>query len=277
MNLIKTLIIQLLCLNLMAQSNEISVYLKNLPLDYKVLIEVKSLDGKTIFNQNENQKVASASTIKVPIMMTVMELVKQKKWSLEDKYSLKNEDKLEGTQLSNMPAGTEYTIRQLVEYMIIYSDNSATNILIKQIGRENINTQIRKWGLTETTLNRIMLDFEAAKSGRENFITCHEANKMLEMIYKNQVANNKLCKEMISILKRNDDRETLPNQIPKNIEIAHKTGTLDWIRGDIGIVFSKKPYFISIFVKKENGQNIELKNAEKIISDISKICFDNLK
>jgi beta-lactamase class A len=261
----------------MAQSNEISVYLTNLPLDYKVLIEVKSLDGKTIFNQNENQKVASASTIKVPIMMTVMELVKQKKWSLEDKYSLKNEDKLEGSQLSNMPAGTEYTIRQLVEYMIIYSDNSATNILIKQIGRENINTQIRKWGLTETTLNRIMLDFEAAKSGRENFITCHEANKMLEMIYKNQVANNKLCKEMISILKRNDDRETLPNQIPKNIEIAHKTGTLDWIRGDIGIVFSKKPHFISIFVKKENGQNIELKNAEKIISDISKICFDNLK
>lgn len=261
----------------MAQSDELSAYLKTIPENYKVLIEVKSLDGKIIFSQNENEKVASASTIKVPIMMSVMELVAQKKWYLEDKYILQDEDKLEGSQLSNAPKGTPYTIRQLLEYMIIYSDNVATNILIKRVGRENINNQIRSWGFTETILNRIMLDFEAAKSGRDNFITSHEANKMLELIYTKKIANAKLCKEMLSILKRNDDRETIPNKIPKNIEIAHKTGTLDWVRGDVGIVLTKKPFFISIFVKKENGQNIELNTAEKIIAEISEICYKSLK
>jgi beta-lactamase class A len=261
----------------MAQKTEIRDYIKTIPNEYKVLVEVKNNSGKKIFSQNENEKVASASTIKVPIMMCVMELVHQNKMNLADKYLLKNEDKLDGSQLSNAGIGKEFTILQLIEYMIIYSDNTATNILIKQLGRKDINLQIKKWGFTETTLNRIMLDFVAAKNGRENFITCHEANKMLEMIYKNQVANKKLCNEMLNILKRNDDRETIPNKIPKEIEIAHKTGTLDWVRGDVGLVFTKKPFYISIFVKKENGANIDLKIAEKIIGDIAEIYYNLYK
>ncbi len=255
---------------------KVSDYLKIVSSEYKVLISVKNLKGEMLFEQNENEKVASASTIKVPIMMVVMELVKQKEWQLETEYSLQKIDKLEGSQLSKMEDGASLTFRQLLEYMIIYSDNAATNILIKIIGRKKINEQMMTWGFQNTVLNRIMLDFEAAKNGRENYITCGEANQMLHMIYQNKVANKQLCKEMISILNQNDDRETIPQKIPKEIEIAHKTGTLEWVRGDIGLVFSQKPFYISIFVKKISGESIDLKYAEKIIGDISEICFKTL-
>lgn len=58
-----------------------------------------------------------------------------------------------------------------------------------------------------------------------------------------------LCAHMLRFLEANEDTTTLPQLLPKGIKIAHKTGTLAYVRGDAGIVFAPKPFVISVFVK----------------------------
>lgn len=283
--LYKSLLMSLLTFELMAQKTDLKTqiekYLETLPQGYQVSMKVENLNGKVFYDIDSEKKVPSASTIKIPIMMILMEEVKANRLDLNEIHTLKSNEKVEGGSVYGLPDDSKLTLRQLMEAMIISSDNSATNIFIKRLTKEKINEKIRKWGFEKTTLNRIMLDFEAAKQGRENWITCGEVNQMLRMIEKKRVANPELCDEMIGILKRNDDRTTIPRNIPKEVEIAHKTGGLDWVRGDAAIVYTPKPFIISIFVQsdKSNPSNptLDIPKAEQIIGELAEICYSTLK
>jgi beta-lactamase class A len=118
-----------------------------------------------------------------------------------------------------------------------------------------------------------MMDTNAVKQGRENYINMLEINALLRLIYNKKVANPVLCDEMIGMLKKCEDTTTIPSQLPKDLAIAHKTGTLTYVRGDAAVVFTAQPFVISIFVE---GFDKEA-SAEKIIGDLAKICWEGLK
>jgi beta-lactamase class A len=68
-----------------------------------------------------------------------------------------------------------------------------------------------------------------------------------------------------------EDRTTIPRNIPVNIPIAHKTGTLDYVRGDAGIIFSKNILILTVFV--ENFESLE--QAETIIGKIAEYAYND--
>lgn len=279
--LIKLIIMSILLNTAMAQSIEkkfdnstVSNYLSKLPANIKVTMAAENMDGTLFFEHRTDVKVPSASVIKVPILMSLMEKVKANQISLSKVHRLTNAEKAGGSGvLMNTSEGKKLTIRELAQEMIRTSDNTATNILIREIGMEKINQNLLKWGTTKTRLNRVMMDTDAVKQGRENYINVLEINALLRMIYNNKVANPILCEEMIAILKNCEDTTTIPSQLPKDLAIAHKTGTLAYVRGDAAIVFTAQPFVISIFVA---GFDKEA-TAEKIIGDLAKICWESLK
>lgn len=138
---------------------------------------------------------------------------------------------------------------------------------------ETINQNLTKWGTTKTRLNRVMIDVEAVKQGRENYVNVLEINALLRLIYGKKVASPALCDEMIAMLKNCADTTTIPSQLPKDLEIAHKTGTLAYVRGDAAIVYASQPFVLSIFVEGFDKES----TAEKIIGDLAKICWEGLK
>ena len=78
---------------------------------------------------------------------------------------------------------------------------------------------------------------------------------------------------MINILKQNADTLCIPRLLPKNIAVAHKTGSLTYVRGDAGIVYAKsgrtdKPFLISAFV-----EGISMEESERIIGELSLMCY----
>ena len=152
--------------------------------------------------------------------------------------------------------------------MIIHSDNTATNIFISELGRDAINQRIQTLGLTQSRLNRIMMDTLAARQGRENYVTAGEMNILLEKIYRKQVATPALCDQMIEILKQNDGVLTIPRLLPKGTVVAHKTGTLAYVRGDAGIVYTQKPFLLTVFV-----EGVPTPEAERIIGEVALICY----
>ncbi len=155
--------------------------------------------------------------------------------------------------------------------MISFSDNPANKILIEKLGSEQIQDNINNWGLTNTKLNRKMMDFEAIKAGKQNFTTCEDMNGLLIKLLNQQLLSKKSGKKALEFLLACEDRTTIPRNIPVNIPIAHKTGTLDYVRGDAGIIFSKNILVLTVFV--ENFESLE--QAETIIGKIAECCYKN--
>ena len=108
--------------------------------------------------------------IKVFIMAKVMENVKEQKINLSDTIDIYPEDKVGGSgDLQYIEGVISITVYELIEKMIIDSDNTATNVLIDLIGKNNINQYIKDNDYTDSILQRKMMDFHSLKNGVDNF------------------------------------------------------------------------------------------------------------
>lgn len=245
-------------------------YLQKLPAQAQVNVAFESLTDDTRFFHRPDELVPSASVIKIPIMIETMEQVKAGKFDLEKVHVLLASEKTGGSGvLQTYPDESKLTNLEVLTLMMIRSDNSATNILIRELGMDNINRRMQTLGLTQSRLNRVMMDTLAAKQGRENRVTAREMNLLLKKIYRNEVATPALCAQMIDILKRNADQTTFRLFLPKSAVIAHKTGELTYVRGDAGIFYVTRPFLLSVFV-----QGTTTPEAEKIIGEIAAICYN---
>lgn len=255
-----------LMLNLYFQADTLQAYLQKLDPEIRVSMAVHDAKGHQLFGLNDSVSVASASVIKIPILMEFMFQLEAKKIKLKDEYRLKNEDKVGGSgNLQFEAEGKIFTLEELATAMIAVSDNVATNILIDKLGADNINEMLKYHGWQKTQLNRKMMDFKAILQGKQNYTNVIEINEMLQKALSKQLFSRKIGKKLIEILLTCEDVKTIPRHFSKQIPIAHKSGTLDYIRGDAGIIFGKSPLILSIFI--ENFVTIE--QAEHIIGDLA--------
>lgn len=262
--------ILIMAINLSTNAQSLEKYLKELDPEIVVSMKLQNQTGELLFEKNSQKVVPSASVIKIPILLSLLQEVDKKNIKLNTKYTLRPEDIVGGSgELQYEVPFKKFTYGHLAQKMISVSDNTATNILIEKLGLEQIQDNINNWGLTNTKLNRKMMDFEAIKAGKQNFTTSEETNGLLIKLLNKQLLSKKSGKKAMEILLACEDRTTIPRNIPPYIPIAHKTGTLDYVRGDAGIIFSKNILILTVFV--ENFESLE--QAEVIIGRIAEFCF----
>ncbi len=257
-------------------SDSLMAYLRRLgPDSARVSMAVQSLtDSRVSFAYRADERVPSASVIKLPIMLEAMERVKAGTMDLSEIHILTDSEKVGGSGvLKTYSHRSRISYRELLRLMLIYSDNTATNIFINELGLDAINVRMRDVGLTKSRLSRVMMDTLAAQQGRENYVTAGEMNTLLAKIYRYDVATPALCEDMLSILKENDDALTIPRLLPKGTVVAHKTGTLAYVRGDAGIVYATQPFVVSVFVEGVPTASAARPDAEQIIGEIALICY----
>lgn len=176
--------------------------------------------------------------------------------------------------LSTYPHRSRIAYRDLMTAMMIQSDNTATNIFINELGMEAINRRMQSLGLTQSRLNRVMMDTLAVKQGRENVVTAREMNALLTKIYRHDILTPALCEQMLDILKRNEDTLTIPRDLPPGTVVAHKTGELTYVRADVGIVYANSARRTEPFVLSMLVQGIPTSEAERVIGRLARLCFD---
>lgn len=251
-------------------TDTLTAYLHKLPANVRVSVAVNSLvDSSVTFEHRADERVPSASVIKLAIMLEAMEQVKAGTLDPDEIHILTDAEKTGGDGvLKTYSHRSRIAYRDLLRLMMIHSDNTATNIFINELSMEAVNRRMRTIGLSKSLLNRVMMDTTAARQGRENYVTAREMNTLLENIYRNEVTTPALCRQMLTILKQNEDTLTIPRLLPKGTVVAHKTGTLPYVRGDAGIVYSSNPFLLTVFV--EGGSTPE---AERIIGELALICY----
>ncbi len=238
----------------------------NIGLYYKDLSSGKSI------GINENEPFLAASVIKLTVLIEAFKQNELGKLSFDGLVVVSREDKLPSCgSLTYMHDGIEVTVRDLCVLMIIQSDNTATNIMIKKLGMENINKTVKDLGLEKTHLNRLLFDSEEQKKGKENYISPREMGMLLEMMWKGELVSKEASHEMLEILKMQQINHKIPYFIPKGIKIAHKTGEDSGITNDVALVLADKPFILCVAANNTNVQQTEdfYRKAGKYFYDIS--------
>ena len=202
---------------------------------YSVYISYPREERKPYLYQSESMR--SASMIKVFLLASTMERIKDGNLSLDMPIVLHKEDKTGGSGiLSGYPDESVITLDTVLCLMITESDNTATNLLIDLLGMESINAYITRNGYSDTILSRKMMDFTAVEEGRENYTSVRDLGDLFTRIYRHECVGYEQDEIMLSYLCGQTDEECFPAALPE-ATIAHKTGELDSLYDDGGIIY----------------------------------------
>ena len=243
-------------------------------------------DGKEILI-NENEIFHAASTIKTPVMIEFYKQLHQGKLSLKDTLQIKNEFKsiVDGSmyKLSEFDdsdkntynkLGQYYSINNLIYEMITISSNFATNILIEYIGANNVTKSMKEIGALNIDILRGVEDIKAFELGLNNTTSAKDLLIIYEKLAKGKIINNESSAIMIDILKDQKYDDIIPKYLPKDIEIANKTGMITGVHHDSGIVFLKdgKKYVIVLLSKNMS----DMESGTEMMARISELIYKTL-
>ena len=239
-----------------------------------VAVVYKDLTSGEGFSICGDERFPSASIIKLVIMSTLLDEVKAGNCTLSDKIVLTPEMLTGGDGiLKELEPGHSFTLKEILTLMIIVSDNMATNILIDRLGFDRINQQARQLGLQHASLGRRMMDSEAKKAGRDNFICADDAAAVLEKIFREQFVSPELDRVALDILSRQQQSGRLQLYLPEEVPVAHKCGDLDFLEHDAGIVYAPSgPYILVVFTNKTTTN----KDGREIIGTVSRMAFESV-
>lgn len=264
-------------MNESALRHDIEQEIENLSACVSLLVyDFKS--EKTVLSYLPEKRVVSASTIKTPIMMTAFHLVQLGKLSLRESVSIPNEEILSDTKVFEY-GEADCSLEELVTWMMINSDNTATNVLIDLLGMDEINRYCVSLGLKQTLLERKMLDWEAIEAGRNNYTSASEQLKLFEGLYHKTILTPKLCELALSILKRQRDySKALRYLCTDDAVFAHKTGDLDYLGHDVGIFYlPTREYYFGCFVTDAKDDSKENPITARAIGRISKVVYNYMR
>ncbi|MFA6431756.1 MAG: serine hydrolase [Candidatus Margulisiibacteriota bacterium] len=241
------------------------------PYGKKIGIAFIDLNSNTFFHINGSAEYPAASVAKVPVMATAYYFQDAGKADLEKKLTYRKEDRLGGSGvLQWMRPGNSYTMRNLIRMMISLSDNTATKMTVDEIGLENINTYIKHLGLNNTTIADSTMLKERPEPGI-NLTSPLDMAYLTLQIEHPQGFSDKSRQEMLKFMKNQRYHWGIWRGVPPGTVVADKTGNLDKVLNDVGIVYTKHGNFIlSIFTRDFTKQ----RDARKLINEVTKVCYE---
>ena len=231
---------------------------------------VKELDAeKPVFSQKSDVRVVSASTIKLPVLLAALELVKRGALSLDKMITVNDSDILPSEVFEF--GQTQKSLLELLYWMIINSDNTAANVVIRLLGFDFINEYIKTvLGCKNTVLERYMIDPAARKRGLENYTSMDDQYRIYYLIYNKKILNDELCETAKTILYAQRKFYGLMRHLYEPFMFAHKGGTLDYINLDAGVMeIGDKKIFVGVSLRSPTDPN----GNRKILGQIGRTVY----
>jgi D-alanyl-D-alanine carboxypeptidase (penicillin-binding protein 5/6)/beta-lactamase class A len=214
----------------------------------KVAIAVKHLGTGEGYFLNADELMPTASLIKVAVLVEVYAQVQEGKVRLDDMVTLKESDKVPGSGIltEHFSAGASFPLRDTVRMMIVWSDNTATNLVLDQVGISAVNKRMEGLNLPNTKINAksFMGSTTSVNPARTKkyglgSTSAREMVTLFEGLYQGKIVSAAASKEMIEQLKKCGDKDNFPRFLPAGVKVAHKTGAVSDARTDAGIIYLK--------------------------------------
>jgi beta-lactamase class A len=217
-----------------------------------VTLYAKNLDSGQAVEIRGSDPVRTASTIKLPILCAVFDAVAHDKASWTEPLTVTAAEKVSGSGViaSEISDGVQLPLRDVTHLMIVLSDNTATNMVLDRFGADMVNAYLDRIGIANTRSMRKILGtgtaagVSAAGKLPENQkyglgkSTPHDMVTILEKLEHGEIVNAESSKEILAVLKRCQDSTGIRRRLG-GMPIVNKTGSLDALRSDLGIVYTK--------------------------------------
>jgi beta-lactamase class A len=163
--------------------------------------------GETIA-VNADVRFPTASLIKVAVMVEVYHQIAEGKLRRDTKVTLHDSDKAgdETVPLNVLHDGVLLTVPDLLNLMIAYSDNTATNLLVRLVGTANVDRRMASYGLANTKIfrptfrdGRADVFPELEKEFGLGMTTPREAARLMRLIADGKIVDRATCDELISL------------------------------------------------------------------------------
>jgi beta-lactamase class A len=215
----------------------------------KVAIAVKHLGTGESYALNADEPMPTASLIKFPVMVETYYQAQEGQVRMSDMITLSKDDKVPGSGILtyHFSPGASFCLRDAVRLMIVYSDNTATNLVLDHIGIPSTAKRMEALGLPNTKIHSksFRRDTSAFPERSKKFglgsTTAHEMIRLLEMLHAGKLVSPEACREMLETMKKCDDKDKFPRFLPPGTAVAFKTGSVNASRTSAGIIYVPKP------------------------------------
>lgn len=237
-----------------------------------VSVYYRDLNNGPWMGIKEDSAYSPASLLKVPVMLAALKQAQQLPGFLETKIEFKPEDanqfqpNIVGER--HVLPGNSYQIKELIQYMIVYSDNDAQSLLTRNISRENYNDVFMELGID-------LMKYRPM----DNFLSVKEYASYFRILYNATYLNKEMSEQALTLLGYTKYKNGIVAGVPPGVIVAHKFGERFYPETNIkqlhdcGIVYKPgKPYLLCIMTRGNDFNNLE-----RIISTISKIMYDSVK
>lgn len=230
----------------------------------------------------------AASTMKTPVMVEVFRQAAAGKFTLNDSvriintfhsiidssvYSLNRTDDSDTSIYDRI--GKMTTRRELVYRMMTISSNLATNILIAEVGASSVEKMLRGFGLNNMHVLRGVEDGVAFRAGKNNVTTARDQALLYQQLANGLIADSVTSREMIDILLEQKVNDKIPAELPSDVRVAHKTGSITSVHHDGGIVYlpDGRAYVLVILTKGWEDEGAALRTIAKA----SRVAYEYVK
>jgi len=259
--------------------------------------------GESFF-LNGDTELPAASAFKVYLLAEFLRQCESGKFDLMDRHELKAEFVSPGSGvLCDLLPGMNLTLLDYARLMMMLSDNTATDYLYHLTGGENIKQNvIGPYALTKTKCDypcKLLIDTYFATEKRVGGERCWlntedyrcttptndstspaDMEKTLRLMYKGQLISPWVSEQMVDIMKRCHTNSRIPKHLPRGVECAHKTGTMDRVANDVGVVYTEKgDYILCLFyngnvaTREEYDANVKGRFSDNLLAEISKEVY----
>lgn len=162
-----------------------------------------------------------------------------------------------------------------LHYMITVSDNDAANTLTTYLGGGNssagmqaVNSFCQEHGYTQTHMGRMLL---ASNDQDDNYTSVNDCGHFLIEVYKEEESSYAHASDMYALLKAQTRQNKIPAMLPDGVKTANKTGELDNVENDAGIIYDAANDLVIVFM----SQNLSSAgNAQNTIASLSRTIYD---
>jgi N-acetylated-alpha-linked acidic dipeptidase len=214
----------------------------------KVSLFAKNLDTGESWGLLPDERVRTASTIKIPILVEAYAQVAEGRHRWDEPITLTAEGKVGGAGiLGEFAPGLTLTLRDAANLMIAVSDNTATNLVLDKVTAEAVNARMDTLGFPATRSLRKIGGGGASRAAEDpanrrfglGVSTSREMVSLLEKIERGEVVSPEASREMIELLKRQQFRDGIGRRVTE-VPRAVKPGALDRLRSDVGIFYTER-------------------------------------
>jgi beta-lactamase class A len=216
---------------------------------------------------NPTQVMPSASLYKLGVMAATYQALDKGAVAAEQRVTITQDEVDFYGDAPATPAGTVLAVHEALEHMITVSDNSAAGALIDLVGADAVNAAFLANGMAQSHLGSGP-DIEPRTIAET---TATDQVAFYQRLLDGQVVSRAASEDMLALLKAQQENDRLPAELPAGTVVAHKTGELDGVRNDSGVIFTPNgPIICAVLISDQPEADL----AVNAIADAGRVAYE---